>query len=66
MRRAAQQRSGDASEARLLGWTERRQRDVLTAFVAEVQDYAILMLDAEGKVVTWVAAWLWEGHPRPD
>jgi len=49
--------SGSSADRRVpgrtLGLGERRQEDVLGALVGEVQDYAILMLDPAGLVVTW-------------
>jgi PAS domain S-box-containing protein len=47
--------SDHPSEGTVPAWDERRQPDVLMALVAEMQDYAILMLDTEGKVATWNA-----------
>ena len=43
------------TDAKTLRWSERQQQEVLTALVAEVEDYAILMLDPEGNVATWNA-----------
>ena len=45
----------DTPDRQTVGWTDRHQQAVLTAFVAEVQDYAILMLDPDGNVATWNA-----------
>jgi PAS domain S-box-containing protein len=50
---AGHESSGDAPEREVSGWSERRLQEALAALVGEVQDYAILMLDVEGKVVTW-------------
>jgi diguanylate cyclase (GGDEF)-like protein/PAS domain S-box-containing protein len=36
-------------------WRERRPEEVVATLIADVQDYAILMLDVEGNVATWNA-----------
>ena len=45
----------DVPDPQTLGLSDRHQQDILTALVAGVEDYAILMLDPDGNVATWNA-----------
>jgi diguanylate cyclase (GGDEF)-like protein/PAS domain S-box-containing protein len=59
--------SRDEIAKRLPGVRSLREVDVLVTLIAEVQDYAILMLDTEGRVVTWnLGAQLLKGYQEEE
>src|ERR1700710_1837946 len=59
--------SPDEMAQRLPGGRSLRDVDVLLTLIADVQDYAILMLDPEGRVASWnVGAQLLKGYSAEE